>query len=217
MGIKIVNNVQRTPRASYNKYKPRENKRYCMSCKKIIPSNASICPSCGKKVADYELVKKTKCKYCNIEIPHNADYCPYCGTSNKNKVDIIDDKSIFDYKSTFVFEEGNAFDKNTRVHVFLKNGKIAFKSFGDGEYMYSIDKDFRMCERFTNGKAKSLKLSIYKDTSYICLTFNDKLFVMKEDETAKRIMEYIYNSIPYSIYETENIFYNANHEKFNIF
>jgi RNA polymerase subunit RPABC4/transcription elongation factor Spt4 len=193
-----------------------ENKKYCMFCKKLIPKDTDVCSFCGKNQKVLEYGHKKKCSYCNILIPADAAYCRYCGTPVAAHETFEDNTSIFDYKSTFVNLGGNKFGKNDKVHIFLKNGKASFKTFGKGECLFDIKKDFLMCERLTESKAKKFGLDT-KTKTYIMLMFNDVSILLEEDDTASEVISYIYRTTVDSIYETETTFYNADNSRFTIF
>lgn len=191
------------------------SKKYCMFCKKIIPKDIKICPACGKDLNQSEYQKKERCRYCNILIPINGKYCEYCGTSIiKNSVN-IDDEKIFEYKTTFVCAGGNCFDKNLAIHVFLKNGKIDLQTWGQGNKHFDIKKDFVLCEKLSKEKVKSLRL--LENKNYVMLIFNEFSIILENDFKGEEIISKIYENIGNQVYETENIFYNTEHEKFTIF
>lgn len=184
-----------------------------MFCKKIISSEMDVCPNCGKRQDELKYAHKIKCTYCNIDIPADVNYCRYCGTKVVyiNKIE----ESIYDLKTSIIYKGGNAFKINQLVHVFIKNNKISFKTFGFGSYSFDIYEDFLMCEKLDDEKKKSYHLDL--DKKYVSLTFNDFIFVVIDDINTNDILIKIYNSLPNAIYETDNIFYNANHERFRIF
>lgn len=189
------------------------NRRYCMFCKKVISRDMEICPECGKRQDELKYAHEIKCTYCNIDVPAEARYCRYCGTKIVSLNTI--EESIYELRTSIIYKGGNAFEINQLVHVFMKNGKISFKTFGFGSYSFDIKKDFLMCEKLQDSKKKILNLDLKQ--SYVSLTFNDLIFIIIDDYNTNDILVKIYNNLVNSIYETENIFYNADHERFKIF
>jgi RNA polymerase subunit RPABC4/transcription elongation factor Spt4 len=45
----------------------------CPSCKKTMPEESTVCPSCGYKLIEYKI-----CPFCKNEITNQDTVCPHC-------------------------------------------------------------------------------------------------------------------------------------------
>ena len=61
-----------------NEYIPvKKSNRLCTNCGHEIPSDALICPYCGKKILE-EKISERICPKCGHYIPFDSSICPYC-------------------------------------------------------------------------------------------------------------------------------------------
>ena len=192
-----------------------ENKKYCAFCKKIIPKDANFCNNCGRDLTKIRYNRKQKCSYCNIFIPIGINFCPYCGTETHKQV-IIDETSTCDIKSSFLCYGGNFFKKNISINVFVKKNKINFKTFGHGECSFNIKEDFYSCKKLSDDIAKQMGLDTF-EKKYFVLVFNDTEIIMEDNLSTKELISYIYKDNIYSIYESDETFYNTENKNFNLF
>ena len=190
-------------------------KKYCMFCKRLISKDSDICPHCGKDISKKKDGHLECCRYCNILIPSYSKYCEYCGTPVLKNTINIDDNKVFDYKTTLVVSGGNCFSSNLGVHIFLKNDRLDFQTLGRGNRHYNIKEDFVLCEKLSLEKIRCLKL--LESKKYFSLIFNEDNLIFEIDDNSEEFISKIYNIISNQVYETENIFYNTEHNKFSIF
>ena len=67
-----------TSRILKEKYSQSNISLICQFCQKNIPSDAEICPYCGKNLERESRKKDRKCVKCGRVIPFDAIFCPYC-------------------------------------------------------------------------------------------------------------------------------------------
>lgn len=144
-----------------------------------------ICPNCGRR------------------IDFNADRCEGCNADRANGWKPLKLNKDCDLQTVFT-SSGGYFKKGESVHVFAKNGCIAFKA-ESGDRFVRLNNDFFLCSRRETSFGKT-----------VSLVFSDFTINMRDNDVAEKIMVYIYSSVVNNVLEKENCFYNTNNELFPI-